>query len=135
MSRNTPISPYFRAKNCIGSCIGKCTIDRLLLLQQKKSHLFSLENIFCVKNASCFSDSLVESESLSSGVGTSSHSGSAGSSTTPTESHPPSLILQGMHVVCLENFSNPNLPNGLHITQGDIIEGKNFCTSRAKRGL
>jgi SH3/ankyrin repeat-containing protein len=69
-------------------------------------------------------DSLVESESLSSGVGTSSHSGSAGSSTTPIESHPPSLILPGMHVVCLENFSNPNHPNGLHITQGEIIEGK-----------
>ena len=71
-----------------------------------------------------FADSLVESESLSSGVGTSSHSGSAGSSTTPTESHPPSLILAGMHVVCLENFSNPDQPNGLHMTQGDIIEGK-----------
>lgn len=72
-----------------------------------------------------FPDSLVESESLSSGVGTSSHSGSAGgSSTTPTESHPPSLILPGMHVVCLENFSNPNQPNVLHMTQGDIIEGR-----------
>ena len=67
-------------------------------------------------------DSLVESESLSSGVGTSSHSGSAGSSTTPTETQ--AVILPGMHVVCLENFSNPDLPNGLHITQGDIIEGK-----------
>ena len=67
----------------------------------------------------------MESESLSSGVGTSSHSGSAGSSTTPTESHPPSLILPGMHVVCLENYSNTSeLPNGLHMTQGDIIEGK-----------
>ena len=71
-----------------------------------------------------FADSLIESESLSSGVGTSSHSGSAGSSTTPTESQTPSLILPGMHVVCLENFSNPELANGLHITQGDIIEGK-----------
>ena len=71
-----------------------------------------------------FIDSLIESESLSSGVGTSSHSGSAGSSTTPTESQTPSLILPGMHVVCLENFSNPELANGLHITQGDIIEGK-----------
>ena len=87
----------------------------------------SLNNVqFCEYNISSifFADSLVESESLSSGVGTSSHSGSAGSSTTPTESHPPSLILAGMHVVCLENFSNPDQPNGLHMTQGDIIEGK-----------
>ena len=77
---------------------------------------------------------MVESESLSSGVGTSSHSGSAGSSTTPTET--PVVILPGMHVVCLENFSNPDLPNGLHITQGDIIEGKltNMGTIGHSRG-
>ncbi len=80
-----------------------------------------------------FSDSLVENESLSSGVGTSSHSGSAGSSTTPTESHPPSLILPGMHVVCLENHSSPD-PRQLHITQGDIIEGKGPVHFRASRG-
>ena len=78
----------------------------------------------CNDDVISFADSLIESESLSSGVGTSSHSGSAGSSTTPTESQTPSLILPGMHVVCLENFSNPELANGLHITQGDIIEGK-----------
>ena len=58
--------------------------------------------------------------SLSSGVGTSSHSGSAGSTVTPTESP---IILPGMHVVCLENFTQPGC---LHITQGDIIEGKHF---------
>ena len=73
---------------------------------------------------------MVESESLSSGVGTSSHSGSAGSSTTPTET--PIVILPGMHVVCLENFSNPELQNGLHITQGDIIEGKLTKKNHAK---
>ena len=81
------------------------------------------------KNRYFISDSLVENESLSSGVGTSSHSGSAGSSTTPTET--PSVILPGMHVVCLENFSNPDLANGLHISQGDIIEGeKSYLVNR-----
>lgn len=64
-----------------------------------------------------FTDSHMEILSLSSGVGTSSHSGSAGSTVTPTESP---LILPGMHVVCLENFSEPGC---LHISQGDIIEG------------
>ena len=43
----------------------------------------------------------------------------------------PSVILPGMHVVCLENFSNPDLANGLHISQGDIIEGeKSYLVNR-----
>ena len=33
--------------------------------------------------------------------------------------------MPGMNVVCLENFSNSNLPNGLHISQGDVIEVTN----------
>jgi hypothetical protein len=69
-------------------------------------------------------DSHVEVLSLSSGVGTSSQSGSAGSVTTPTET-PRSLILPGMHVVCLENNSSGE-PGSLHISQGDIIEGKHI---------
>ena len=67
-------------------------------------------------------DSHVDVLSLSSGVGTSSQSGSAGSATTPTESQR-SLILPGMHVVCLENHSSGE-PGSLHISQGDIIEGR-----------
>ena len=74
-------------------------------------------NLFCII---FFSDSHMDILSLSSGVGTSSHSGSAGSTVTPTESP---IILPGMHVVCLENFTQPSC---LHITQGDIIEGKHF---------
>ena len=63
--------------------------------------------------------------SLSSGVGTSSQSGSAASAgaSTPTESQTRSLILPGMHVVCLENHSSGE-PGTLHISQGDIIEGR-----------
>ena len=72
---------------------------------------------------SLVSDSHVEVLSLSSGVGTSSQSGSAGSATTPTTEIQRSLILPGMHVVCLENHSSGE-PGSLHITQGDIIEGK-----------
>ena len=78
----------------------------------------------------------------SSGVGTTSgsHSGSAGSSSlTPTgdmsgtanaQRHQSSpgqrgLIMPGMHVVCVENFSpSPHIENGLQISQGEIIEGK-----------
>ena len=76
----------------------------------------------------------------SSGVGTTSgsQSGSAGSSAiTPTgevssvstgRHQSPgqrSLIIPGMHVVCIENYiSNPREERGLSISQGEIIEGK-----------
>ena len=75
----------------------------------------------------------------SSGVGTTSgsQSGSAGSSATPTgdvssislgRHQSPgqrSLIIPGMHVVCIENYtSNPLDERSLSISQGEIIEGK-----------
>ena len=80
----------------------------------------------------------------SSGVGTTSgsHSGSAGSSSLTTtgdmsgtiantQHHQSSpgvqrgLIMPGMHVVCVENFSpSPHIENGLPISQGEIIEGE-----------
>ena len=74
----------------------------------------------------------------SSGVGTTSgsHSGSAGSSAlTPTGEVSLSsgmhqspgaraLITPGMHVVCIENYNSSQEDGSLHISQGDIIEGK-----------
>ena len=78
----------------------------------------------------CTADSnSVEVLSLSSGVGTGSSSQSgSGSGEVPAmggqPQQPPVLAIRpGMHVVCLENHSS-NLPGSLHITQGDVIEGK-----------
>ena len=35
------------------------------------------------------------------------------------------LIIPGMHVVCVENFTpSPHVERGLSISQGEIIEGK-----------
>ena len=79
----------------------------------------------------------------SSGVGTTSgsQSGSAGSSAITPTGEPSSLssvgrhqspgqrclIMPGMHVVCIENYtSNPHEERCLSIVQGDIIEGKCF---------
>ena len=74
----------------------------------------------------------------SSGVGTTSgsQSGSAGSSAlTPTgdgsslpigrhqSPGPRSLIMPGMHVVCVENYATNLHEGSLSITQGEIIEG------------
>ena len=78
----------------------------------------------------------------SSGVGTTSgsQSGSAGSSAITPTGEPSSLssgrhqspgqrclIMPGMHVVCIENYtSNPHEERCLSIVQGDIIEGKYY---------
>ena len=56
--------------------------------------------------------------SVSSGVGTSSNSGSGGSAATPTEV----MLMPGMTVVSLENYSNPSDVSHLKISQGDVIE-------------
>lgn len=57
--------------------------------------------------------------SLSSGVGTnSSNSGSGGSAATPTEI----VLMPGMMVVSLENYSHPSDPSHLKLSQGDVIE-------------
>ena len=57
--------------------------------------------------------------SVSSGVGTSSNSGSGGSAATPTEREV--VLMPGMTVVSLENYSSAD-PSHLKISQGDVIE-------------
>ena len=85
----------------------------------------------------------------SSGVGTTSgsHSGSAGSSAlTPTGEISSSsglhqspgaraLITPGMHVVCVENYNSSREDGSLHISQGDIIEGKELIIVLKYRSL
>lgn len=70
----------------------------------------------------CVDKSLDHSDitSDSSGVGT-CNSGGSGSSydATPTD---PALILPGMMVVCVENYT-PTCPRHLKLAEGDIIEG------------
>ena len=57
--------------------------------------------------------------SLSSGVGTnSSNSGSGGSAATPTEV----ILMPGMMVVTLENYSHPSDPSHLKLSQGEVVE-------------
>ena len=57
--------------------------------------------------------------SVSSGVGTSSNSGSGGSAATPTEREV--VLMPGMTVVSLENYSSVD-PSHLKMSQGDVIE-------------
>ncbi|CAG7837356.1 unnamed protein product [Allacma fusca] len=116
---NRSLPPYSSASSCLSECSshthsGSCSDSSY---SGGSSHFGSEDNC-----GSAFTDKSLDHSDItsdSSGVGT-CNSGGSGSSydATPTD---PALILPGMMVVCVENFT-PQSPKHLKLTEGDIIE-------------